>query len=438
MGSIRKSNRVRTLTAKVRDTLPQQSNSINTITNANIEYGKKRTIQNTENEGNYIDNDNTKKRKLMITEPIQRQQPQDDKIDPVEKLLSLTNINNDFLLDLDLDSDYVVSSPEDPMDDGEEYEDEDDEEDYEDNDHIQSQENIPQVNFTKILHDNIRQYCSSVKRSPIEIYSNSSFAFLNRPSVSASTQQIKQSQVEAHQYSHHHSHASHHSIQAHNDSITSITGSSVMIASPLTPATTTAPSTPIQSEVPFFRTVNFSGPSKKQQQQRLQKKFDSFEEYFSYDQNVEKAVEPTVPINNNSSTKEYYYVDDDEYISPTDKPEPKQLVPASQDLQSTVEATTNDNESPLSTPTLTSNKMSFHWRQNHNNLNLALNDFSKNGQSANNARAVNSLSTNQQQFLMMDQQNEDIFKILNKHSVFTGKASEMISTSNFLINDFFI
>lgn len=57
-------------------------------------------------------------------------------------------------------------------------------------------------------------------------------------------------------------------------------------------------------------------------------------------------------------------------------------------------------------------KMSFHYRQN-DNLNLSLSDCKT-------------------------EEPQDIFKILNKRSVLTGKASEMIGASNFLINDFFL
>ncbi|CUM65921.1 uncharacterized protein PRCAT00003574001 [Priceomyces carsonii] len=82
------------------------------------------------------------------------------------------------------------------------------------------------------------------------------------------------------------------------------------------------------------------------------------------------------------------------------------------------EAGKESSESPdPKTPTsLTSNdfapKMSFHYRHN-NNLNLSLN------------KAAN-------------EQPLDVFKILNQRSVLSGRASEMISTGNFLINDFFL
>lgn len=68
--------------------------------------------------------------------------------------------------------------------------------------------------------------------------------------------------------------------------------------------------------------------------------------------------------------------------------------------------------SPLVALPPVSGKMSFHYRQN--NLNLSLSDYPGRDEP------------------------EDIFKFLNKRSVLTGKASEMIGTLNFLIRDFFL
>ncbi|CAK7894004.1 hypothetical protein CAAN1_02S07954 [[Candida] anglica] len=81
------------------------------------------------------------------------------------------------------------------------------------------------------------------------------------------------------------------------------------------------------------------------------------------------------------------------------------------------EAPNSDQES-LESPTLKfntlSNKnMSFHYRHN-DNLNLSL-----------------SLSASQPETL-------DVFKALNKRCILNGKASEMVSTGNMLINDFFL
>ncbi|KAK6460209.1 hypothetical protein DFJ63DRAFT_315503 [Scheffersomyces coipomensis] len=423
MSSIRKSARARTLTAKVKD------NAFNTTTNFNLDSGKKRNIENHHHDSN--NNTSQIKKRKVIEEPIQ-----DDKIDPVEKLLSYTNINNDFLLDLD--SDFIVSSPELLEDDEDSDEDSDDEEDCQEKD-------IQQVDFTKILHDNIRQYCSNFKKSPMEIYSNPSFALLNKSTHNqsfSSASVVPSSGQQHHQVQRFHNSEPSRSIITSSSSIASsahnsITSEAGTLASRLTSTTaTTAPSTPSISyhnhnDVPFFRTVNFSGPSKKQQQaqNQLNLQNNSFDEYFSYGDEIKiEKVESIKKVMSNTKDYSYNYEDED-YISPTDQPEPKQEV-----IQETIIIEDEeDDESPLSTPTLNDNKMSFHWRQNHNNLNLALNDFSK---SVNHNH--HHLDQPQQSQFMMDQQNEDIYKILNKHSILTGKASEMISSGNFLINDFFI
>ncbi|OBA21349.1 hypothetical protein METBIDRAFT_31894 [Metschnikowia bicuspidata var. bicuspidata NRRL YB-4993] len=68
-------------------------------------------------------------------------------------------------------------------------------------------------------------------------------------------------------------------------------------------------------------------------------------------------------------------------------------------------------ETPI--PSL-SGKMSFHYRQD-DKLNLSLTDGRKAGEDA----------------------PHDVFKFLNQRSVLSGKASEMIGTSSFLVSDFF-
>ncbi|EGW32184.1 uncharacterized protein SPAPADRAFT_61270 [Spathaspora passalidarum NRRL Y-27907] len=98
-----------------------------------------------------------KRRKLSQSEIIEEPT---DKIDPVEKLLSLTSINNDFLVELE------SSSSE------EEQEEEEEEEQHNE---------IASVNFTKILQDNIRNYYSRKLR--MNQYKDS-FALLNSHSES--------------------------------------------------------------------------------------------------------------------------------------------------------------------------------------------------------------------------------------------------------------
>lgn len=109
-------------------------------------------------------------------------------------------------------------------------------------------------------------------------------------------------------------------------------------------------------------------------------------------------------VNFNSSSSfgqkidDYIYYDDDEEPSSTDSE------------QEEISAPTDPKMAVL--PTM--GKMSFRYRQNEN-VNFSLSDF------------------------QVQNQNEpnDIFKFMKKRSVISGKASEMIGTSNFLINDFF-
>lgn len=120
--TIRKSQRTRTLTEKVKP-IRQTTNS--------LEHP-------------------AKKRKLNVEEDA-------DKIDPVEKLLSLTNLNNDIL-------NVDEPSPVNYM-------------------NIASNNSTEQIslNFTKILNDNLRAYYSRLNKNPLEVYNdNSTFGLLNK------------------------------------------------------------------------------------------------------------------------------------------------------------------------------------------------------------------------------------------------------------------
>lgn len=291
MSSTRKSTRVRTLTAKVREQLlPQPTNkpgSLDSVSPAPL-----------------------KKRKLN-EEPCA---PASDKIDPVEKLLSLTNTNNDILLDLEQYEDYYES-------------------DLESQDAsaglrlargTASSRNSISLNFTKILNDNLRSYYSTFNRCPIEIYNaNSSFAILNRKHETA-------------------------------------------------PVPQQSPSA--QSAVPFFRNVNFN-PKRPSAY--------TFDEYLAYDDD-EVAPDDANTTSTESETEEH----------------------ADEGPKGAIHI-----EKPL--PTLAHSKMSFHYRHN-DNLNLSVNGTKG----------------------AADPQ--DVLKFLNKRSVLNGRASEMVSTGSFLINDFFL
>lgn len=295
MSSTRKSSRVRTLTAKVRELLPPQPT--NTLSGS-LDYTASEAP--------------LKKRKLTET-PCTA--PASDKIDPVEKLLSLTNTNNDILLDLEgYEDDYEGD-----------LESQDASKDARLSRGVQNSKNSISLNFTKILNDNLRSYYSNFKRCPIEIYNdNSSFSILNRK---------KEEPV------------SHQQAAASNQA------------------------------VPFFRNVNFNPKNPSAY---------TFDQYLEYDEDDDAAEDDVNTTSTESETEEH--VDEG----------PKGAIHI---------------EKPL--PTLAHNKMSFHYRHN-DNLNLSVNGAKSNSDP------------------------QDVFKILNKRSILNGRASEMVSTGNFLINDFFL
>lgn len=135
--------------------------------------------------------------------------------------------------------------------------------------------------------------------------------------------------------------------------------------------------TPV-SAVPFFRTVNFNPKPASTY---------TFDEYLSYDEE-----ECESPLSNPDSS--------------IDSP----LTSSSDSEDSPIMA-----KSKLSSPFSNFNfnkKMSFHYRRN-DNLNLSLNQSSQ-------------------------PESMDVFKALNKRCILNGKASEMVSTGNLLINDFFL
>lgn len=255
--TIRKSNRVRTLTSKVKD--------LKGLTN------------------NLANEPPVKKRKLEKSTILDEEIPiDDDRIDPVEKLLSLTTVDNDFL-NIEEQFDYPPPAALTPSSS------------------TSSSNNNISLNFTKIINENIRNHYSNLKRCPIEIHNDHSlFSVLNHKKQQVTTRQETKSKS--------------------------------------------------QTDVPFFRNVNFNP--------KPQSAY-TFDEYLSYDDDIE-----------------------------------------------------SETSSSSSSPIIPANKMSFHYRHN-DNLNLSP-DNSNNYDS------------------------HDILKYLNKRLIIAGKASEMVSTGNFLINDFFL
>lgn len=173
-----------------------------------------------------------------------------DTIDPVEKLLSLTNVNYDFLADIDNESythggDYTFSdsnkshscSSIDACCD----------QSYSDSSletcqSIDDESSIKLPNFTQILNENLRKH---YLRSTRDTY-RSKFSVLNPSSASS-----------------------------------------------LCESTSAAPSTPVTQQAPFFRTVNFNpAPSKSR----------GLEEFVLYDDDTpgnddDESVGPTSPLN---------------------------------------------------------------------------------------------------------------------------------------------
>ncbi|CAH2354948.1 hypothetical protein CLIB1423_20S00540 [[Candida] railenensis] len=138
-----------------------------------------------------------------------------------------------------------------------------------------------------------------------------------------------------------------------------------------------ANTTPV-SAVPFFRTVNFNPKPASTY---------TFDEYLSYDE--------------------------EECESPLSNPDSS--------IDSPLNSSSDSEDSPIMAKTKLSSpfsnfnfnkKMSFHYRRN-DNLNLSLNQSSQ-------------------------PESMDVFKALNKRCILNGKASEMVSTGNLLINDFFL
>lgn len=127
---------------------------------------------------------------------------------------------------------------------------------------------------------------------------------------------------------------------------------------------------------------------------------------------VEESAAPKAPASasqipffknvNFSSTPSFHRIDDYIYYDDDE--------PSSTDSEHEEMPASNH---PLQLPLPpVSGKMSFRYRQN-DNLNLSLSDVPK------------------------ELEPQDIFKFLNKRSVISGRASEMIGTTNFMIKDFF-
>lgn len=240
-----------------------------------------------------------------------------DKIDPVEKLLSLTCTNNDLLVQLnetesrknELAAAEAEAAAPDPSPHPISY------------------------NLSKIMNDNLRRHYSRLRRSQMEIHNdNSSFLILTRPNPADHVPKR-------------------HVPRAH------------------------------PPHIPFFKNVNFnSSPT-------LAYKVEDYIHYDDDDATDEPLTTDTEPLN--TDTEPLTTDTEEELCSPTD-PVLHWKQPGSGEMSA---------------------KMSFHYRQNDNF------SFSLTGEKK-------------------DAPN-DAFRFLNKRSVISGKASEMIATPNFLVSDFY-
>lgn len=305
-----------------------------------------------------------------------------DRLDPVEKLLSLNYINQDMNAD-DAASDTngeEGSNLETQMDNGinsdnideeeDEYDDtEDSEADY--NNDINKYNQIS-LNFTKILNDNLLKHYSSFNRSPIDFYNNnSSFALLNK-----------------------HPYPSQHNYYQQPRNLDSPTSNSTTDESNVTAPNNQA------NTVPFFKAVNFNPKPKTH----------IFDEIITLDDEID-------PKDNNCNDDNKNDAASEEPISPIRNEsvlagEISDHINADDMFYSNTNNNVSDSDdeltTPKSSPLLTNSKMCFHYRQ-HDYLNLS----------------------------NLKPQPSNL-RILNENSILSGKASETIGSGNFLINDFFL
>lgn len=373
---IRKSKRTRMLTEKAK----AETNTISLVNH------KLPTTTTTTTRKKSFSLPKTKKRKISSIEEEEEAAKLSDKIDPVEKLLSLTNVNQDFLLDWEdnshrnhhtsisssstsnngITSGSLISSNTSNcgfsprsgyhsssssisslFSQNEESEIDEYDYDYESEDYEEPNE-IESVNFTKIIQDNIRQYY--VKRR-LENQYKDSFALLNK--------------------------------QNHNQDDEEEENPLLSSASP-----TSNRSIFKQCEVPFFKSVNFGNKPKEY----------TIEDYFQYD-NAEEEEE--------------------EEKKEEEKEDESKSVTTSEDNES-------NGVSPITTPKSTMQSL-YIPKINNNYRRLPMNIINHNNITTNSCNNNNNLNNLQ-----------DLSKILNKNSIITGNASEMISAGNFMLTDFYL
>lgn len=339
MATIRKSPRVRTLTDKVKSN--QMTNKVVNATPDKSNYypGHDSSFDNVDNESGIETQPNIKRRKVV----------EEDKIDPVEKLLSLNNEEEDIFKSLSNDDEMHNSG-----DSNEIIENEID------------QYNQVSLNFTKMLNDNLIKYYSNFQRSPLDAYNdNSSFSILNKPTQSPVPETNINNNNNNNNNDNNNINNNNHSNNRNNN-------------------------------IPFLKAVNFNSKPRR-----------SLNEYLSiYDEDSKDPKDTSCnepPAKTSETTTTNAINDSTNFTS-------ENLTTLDDKLLKNETDEEEENKTPASSPLLAHNKISFHYRKN-DNLNLSLNPYHS---------------------------ENDYSKFLNEHSIITGKASEMIGTGNFLINDFFL
>jgi hypothetical protein len=146
-------------------------------------------------------------------------------------------------------------------------------------------------------------------------------------------------------------------------------------------------------EVPFFKNVNFGNKPKEY----------AIEDYFSYNDEEE---EDQGSLLESSSRNSLSVSSEEEYSDSSDESDVSPITTPKSETQS------------LYIP-----KINHHHHYYHCGLGMV----NGAGQQYYQQRMDNVMN-----------QEEDLSKILNKNSLINGKASEMVSTGNFMINDFFL
>ncbi|EER31016.1 predicted protein [Candida tropicalis MYA-3404] len=359
---IRKSTRARKLSEKAKT---------NTPTLVDNPQQQQHIINDNDN-NNTNDDDESPKKKRKISRIEEEESQKTDKIDPVEKLLSLSNINQDFLSDFEFNTHHHKSSncSLDGCDNDGDISEQESQLSYDENDDEYYEEDYPveieNVNFTKIIQDNIRQFY--VKRRLQGQYKDT-FSLLNKskddeftPTYQSSTQHQTVQQQQ----------------QSNNKS----------------------------NEVPFFKSVNFGNKPKEY----------TIDDYFSYgdeDDEDDKDEQESGSLSESSSRNSLSVSSEEEY-SDSDESDGNGVSPIT---------TPKTEIKSLYIPKINPHHYYYYHGGRFNNSNQS--PLFQHQSSLNNSNGNNELE-------------QDLSKILNKNSLINGKASEMVSSGNFLINDFFL